>query len=296
MQSKTKSFMKTEYRDIKDFNYYYKNLINEKKSFELIQTKYTKKIKENNKSIIFNEGGINDTILLPLINKVRNDAKSYKLKNNRNEIIDYFRLYFDPNEFVCVKIDLSSAYWTAALKMGVISDNTNDFFNKQFQNKSKEYTKKARLKALGSIATTKLKEKYEKGILIESSIKTEGTKDIYIQINKEIDNLMKNATSYFETSVYYYFDCIFCAKKQENDVIEFFKQYGYKSKNQGETILKVIDINEKKYIISEDDEKAYIIKKEDEFLIKNKIKEKINEPLLLINEPKIFINEPKIRI
>ena len=263
------------YADISGYNKYKDKLILGKEDFTVIKTLYTKKIILPYRTIIFNKGGIDDFNVLSLINKVRSDAKKYVFRPDAmDNYVRYYKLFFDPVDFVCVKIDLSSAYWTAAINKGIISKETSDFFDRLYEDKNQSSAKQARLKALGSLATTKIKEIYIKGKLDEDLIAPEiqSTKPLYMAINKEVDNIMMEAAHEFNRSVYYYWDCIFIANEQSKDFLQYIDDKGYKAKKTGETLLKVKTINEKKYLISIADNKSYMIRPEEEYLVNSKIK------------------------
>lgn len=263
------------YFKIKDSDQYIKKLISNKDNFILEQTKYTRKIKkEDGTSIIFNEDGFEDIYVLSLINSVRNDAKKYKFtKQEEEELIQYYKLYLDPQGYDIIKVDLSSAYWVGAIQKGLISEKTDNLFHKIYDNKKREIGKSARLKALGSLATRKSIRTYEKGKLINETVNIEATRDIYMSINREIDMLMRKAANEFDKSVYYYWDCLFIAKENSDDLVQYFKEQGYGSTKSNEIVTTVETIFNNKYLVTTDDKK-YIIRKEDEWLINSKIKNK----------------------
>ena len=263
------------YSDLKNFDTYKRTLINGKESFTVVKTVYTKKVVMPYRTIIFNDGGIDDFSVLSLINKVRSDAKKFKgdLYQNINDKIDYYRLFFDPVDFLCVKIDLSAAYWTAALQKGIITEKTDKFFIELYKNKLQSSAKSARLKALGSLATTKITEIYEKGIFLHDEIlpETQPTKKMYLWINKTVDDLMKSAAMEFDTVVYYYWDCVFIANNQSKDFLQYIDDRGYKAKKTGETLLSIQKVGNMKYLKTIADGKCYMIRPEDEYLINSKI-------------------------
>ena len=141
-----------------------------KESFELVKTTYTRKILlQNNEEWIFNKDGDTDKATLIMIQLVRNDAKKYiaehgTLINARG--IGFFNMFniFDDEEVIC-KVDIRSAYWTLALQKGIVTKETNDIFEKLSENYDEDYSKSLRLKALGSLATTKFFQTYEFGVL-----------------------------------------------------------------------------------------------------------------------------------
>lgn len=254
------------------FNKYVFQLIKKKKSFEVCITAYTKRIKEDKKTVIFSSNFDGDNFyLLPLINKVRNDARNYLLKNKIEDEsrVDFFNLINNPitKKVVC-KVDLNGAYWNYALKTGIISKETDEFLNKTHAELSYSDLKSSRLKALGSLATRKIMYKFVDGIEIEDErdFTVENTRSLYIDICRGIDNLMKECCRKVDGCIYYYWDCIFVDKEFSDEVVEFMKNQKYDVKIK-ETQLDVVSVGDNSYILSRADEKMYLIRKEDKHLL-----------------------------
>jgi hypothetical protein len=251
-----------------------KDLIKRKQDFSITKTTYSRKIKTNNSTLIFNEDGGGDFEVLSLINKVRRDAKKYISETSdkeRGEYIHFFDLFKKPDSSEVIwKVDIKSAYWIAALKRGVILEDTNQKLMIAFKDKPAKELKKARLKALGSLATTKTTANYIGGKHINDEIYTEITKEIYMDICRDVDMLMRDCVSENQTVVYYYWDCIFVPRDTAKEVLEFFKLREYDVTVE-ETRLSYIDIykNGGGYLLSESDNKAYMVRKESANLIMN---------------------------
>jgi hypothetical protein len=249
---------------------YLEHLIKQKLTFEIFETTYSKKIKLNDgRSFMFNEIGENDFRSLSLINKVRTDASNYKGNIDLGHI-DFYKLYDIPKENEKIfKIDIRSAYWKYALHKSIITEKTNDYFVNMFKNERAEFGKKARLKALGSLATKKYYKLFICGKEVQeasSSIVRE-TKPLYMSICKGIDDLMKKSKQEIDGLVYYYWDCVFVKDNFEKTAINFFKDHKYEVKVE-ETYLKHMKIGDNNYLLSMNDEKMYMVKK-DEFIINN---------------------------
>ena len=151
---------KQKYYHIKHYPKTIEKLKKDKRNFELITTSYTKRIVTNDEVIFFNDEGRDDKKTLLLISTVRNDAKKYLENNNVQKIYkskaDFFNLLdVIEHKEVIKKIDLKSAYWIYAMKLGVVTEKTNQKFIEWYEGIDVYYAKQARLKALGSLATTK---------------------------------------------------------------------------------------------------------------------------------------------
>lgn len=256
--------MATKYSNIKNYKNFFNIIINDKRSFKVVETSYTRKIILPEYTVIFNEDGCQDIRLLGLINKVRGDAKNSKIQTN-NTYIDFFSLTNSIPEGLAAKIDINSAYWNIALKRGIISEETNKYFIEKYQGKPIKEAKKARLKALGSLATTKRILKYNKGILSSSEIKVEETKPIYMEICRMLDEVMKQA-SLIPGTFYYYWDCLFIDKLNEKEATNFFKNEGFGT-TIDETYISYIEIGNVGYLLSKSDEKMYMVRNEEKFLL-----------------------------
>ena len=266
------SITKQRYYHIKFYNSKLEKLKRDKRNFELTTTSYTKKIITENEVMFFNDEGEDDKKVLLLISSVRGDAKKFIEKNNIEEVrsveTDFFNLLdIIESDEVIVKVDLKSAYWEYALKAGVISQKTNEKFLKWYENIDAFYAKQARLKALGSLATSKFTSVFEKGKLTYSKpVDTQPTKAVYMEICNGIDRLMKDCNMQVEGCVYYYWDCIFVKKQFEQEVIDYINSRGYDVSTQ-ETKLEYIKIGDIGYLLSTEDNKIYMTKAENKHLL-----------------------------
>jgi len=257
------------YRKLSDYDKYFNYLINERKSFVVETTNYTKKIKESKDKItVFNHEGDNDYNVLSLISMVRRDAENY-LKHNSivlNAESRFFDLSERPPEGDVCKIDIRGAYWSYAIQNGIISEKTNKFLEENY-NHSK-VLKSARLKALGSLATHKKIYNYVDGRMIEMDEEIQDTKELYMYICSGIDDLMKKIVYEMNGAFYYYWDCVFVEKKFHNDAVDFILKQKYHTKTE-ETVIKTVGIGNCKYLFSNSDEKMYLVRKDREFLLYN---------------------------
>lgn len=250
----------------------FKSLIRRKQDFEYIRTSYTKKLKTKSSSIIFNPDGTGDDRILSLINKVRNDAKKYlkenesKLHNDKIYFLDMFAIP-ESEEIIC-KVDLTSAYWKQASIQGIISEDTIRYFNDTFSDRTGKELKSIRLKALGSLATRKEIETFEKGISVGWEIEEQPTKVLYMQICRKIDQVMRQCKTEVGGCIFYYWDCMFVRKEFSKQVIDFFLKKEFECKME-ETKLTYDRIGTKGYFTSEIDNKMYMIEMENKHLLKN---------------------------
>jgi len=260
------------YFSIKRYADKLESLKRKKMDFELVTTSYTKKIITKNEVMFFNDEGDNDNKVLLLISAVRNDAKNFLKKSNIEDVAnietDFFNLLdIIENDEVIVKVDLKSAYWEYALKVGIISQKTNEKFLSWYEGIESFYAKQARLKALGSLATSKFTSIYKDGKFAYSMpVHTEKTKAIYMEICNGIDRLMKDCNINVEGCVYYYWDCIFVKKKFEQQVIDYINSRGYDVSTQ-ETKLEPIKIGDIGYMLSTSDNKIYMTRTENKHLL-----------------------------
>lgn len=248
-----------KYRKMSQYRGYINELIEAKSCFTLSKTTYSRKITTDDKVIIFNQNGKGDFKCLKLINSVRNDAKNYLAMSykDRYKDIQFYNLFNHPlSDHIISKIDIKSAYWNYALKSNIISEETNELFMKLYEGYSYDFAKKARLKALGSLATVKKIIPYEDGRPNNDKvqIKMEPTRDLYLAICSGIDELMKNCQSNIKECIYYYWDCMFVPKSFESHTVEYFNDMGY-DVSIGETKLKVINIRNVRYLVSIKDER-----------------------------------------
>ena len=266
-----------KYYSIQKYNQVLRQLKKQNESFELQKTNYTRKIKTEDKDLIFNDKGDEDKKALKLINKVRKDAKEKQNENekrgvpdNEYERIDFYKLLEIPNDNVSImKVDINSAYWNLALKEGIISKETDELFKQLYSKNSRKEAKKARLKALGSLATTKEIRTYFNGEQYKDAteFKTEDTKDLYLHICGAVDELMKEAGMKVSGVFYYYWDCLFMNKEFTNQAIEFFENKGFDCKTE-EDKIEFVELEGKSFIISTKFDKCYMVREEDKELAK----------------------------
>ena len=126
------------------------------------------------------------------------------------------------------------------------------------------------MKALGSLATTKFTRNYEDGILKDETPYTEITKEVYMDICRDVDMLMRDCVSENQTVIYYYWDCIFVPEGTAADVVNYFKKLDYDVTVE-ETKLTYVNVFKDGggYLLSESDNKAYMVRKESYGLIKD---------------------------
>lgn len=253
------------------FNEEFKKLIDKRVDFEYIRTSFTKKLKTANHSIIFNNDGTGDDLVLSLINKVRNDAKKY-LEINGDKIMDDERIYFldmfdlpRENEII-VKVDLTSAYWKFAVMEGIVSQETNDFFNITFADRTGKEKKEIRLKALGSLATRKEIETFKQGKSVDWTTDEQPTKRLYMHVCRCVDRVMRECKLECDGCIFYYWDCMFVRKEYSRQVIDFFKSKQFECKSE-ETKLSYDEIGTKAYFTSEVDGKMYMVERENKDLL-----------------------------
>jgi len=262
-----------KYLHIDNYLDYFTRLNKRGCEFSVCKTTYSRKIKMGQLTIIFNDDGGSDYGILSLINNVRKDAKEYLAKSSyekRNEYIYFFDLFGIPKkDMVYCKIDLKSAYWKAALKRNIVSENTDKKLIKVFGDRPSKEMKSARLKALGSLATQKNTQYYASGKLIREEISTENTKSIYMDICRDVDLIMRDCANECTDVIYYYWDCIFVPIDHKQEVLDYFKKIEY-DVTVGETKLEYINIfnDGGGYIISKSDYKCYMVRKESIGLLK----------------------------
>ncbi len=255
----------TKYLHIDFFDKYFKELKRKKADFVLSKTTYSRKIVVGGVTTIFNQDGGNDHKVLSLINNVRQNAKEYLSNTSyekRETYIHFFDLFKRPkSDEVIWKIDIRSAYWSSALKRGIIKQETNDKLTKSYEGKPAKEMKQARLKALGSLATNKMVQTYIEGKLEFEEQIPEITKELYMDICRDVDNIMRECVDENQTVIYYYWDCIFVPKNTSKGVLDFFKKRDYNVSVE-ETKLLYIDIFKDGggYLLSEMDSKAYMVR------------------------------------
>lgn len=260
--------------------------VEKNRNFDITYTNYTKKIDFYDGSfekMFFSNKDVPEELRnyqLVLINKVRRDAKYFVDNYNKSEIpkADYIRLCDIPNDTMAFKIDLNGAYWQYAINNNIISEDTNRYFNsikipkgicKKYNKTQKQIKKDLRLRALGSLATTRIKEYWRNGKCQGSEAKTEPTQPIYKDICRGIDDLMKDIHNDFHL-FFYWVDC--CFSDTRDDIVNFLWEQNYPTTVE-EKKLDTIDIDGEKWIVSKDPEKIwakpdiYSIRKEEYELI-----------------------------
>lgn len=265
---------KVKYVDLEFYDDYIESLKRRKCDFSVSKTTYSKKIKENYFTTVFNDGGREDFDILPLINLVRADAlkfiEKYQFKED-DSYISFYDFFNMPNsdEVIC-KIDTKSAYWEMARKKGVITEKTNNKLLELFEGRPVKEMKSARLKALGSLATQKTKQWYVEGKMVKEECTVEITRPLYMDICRDVDKLMAGCVRENQDIIYYYWDCIFAPKNIAPQVINYFEKVDYDVTVE-ETKLTYVDIfnDGGGYIVSESDNKAYMVRKESIGLLKS---------------------------
>lgn len=217
----------------------YKNTFKNFKNVTVSKTKYSTKIDFGKRKVILTDTNKqeNNNEVLKLINLTRKDANNYLVGNEFEKTQSRDIYWYHYNEMLEVdnktievaKIDLNSAYWTKAINEGVIGKETVDFFESiKFENLKNK--KKARLKALGSLATVKSIINYEYGKIKNETQRLyydDNLRDLYLWICNEVSKDMQTLMQLCG-GIYYYWDCIFV----ELDKIEAVKRnieiLGYK--------------------------------------------------------------------
>lgn len=266
--------MKFKYYHIKYYNQKLEDLKRLKQDFKIVKTGYTKRIVTSTENIFFNDAGDDDKKLLLLISAVRNDAKKYLERYGNFDFTskdtDFFNLLDVINDKkIIVKIDLKSAYWEYAIKKEIISKDTNNKFLEWYSRTDSHFSKQARLKALGSLATSKLTDLYINGKYFKSEEpETQATKSIYMLICDGIDKLMKDCNYYNDGCVYYYWDCIFVDLENKDNVLNYLKNRGFNVTTE-EAKIEFFKIGDIGYIVSTigKDRKTYMTKKENKHLL-----------------------------
>lgn len=262
---------KIKYRKLTQFDRHLRILREDKETFEVQRTNYSKTIIIGNEKIYFNKTGSNDIKVLGLISKVRKDGKNF-LDNpqwNTPQFVDFFNMINIPYaQEIISKVDIKAAYWSYALKCGVVSKETDIYLKEKYAGYSYYFTKGKRLAALGSLATRKKKTQYINGKPDYETEKThtQPTREIYMNICAGIDNIMKQCSEEVPGCKYYYWDCMFLKKQFEKQAIEFFQDHKY-DVGLGETRLEYVNIGEHGYILSHHDGIMYCTRKENKALI-----------------------------
>jgi hypothetical protein len=110
-----------------------------------------------------------------------------------------------------IELDLNSAYWDAAYKLGVIAKD--DYF------KGLSYGKVERLASLGTLAKYSKRrvfdgKKYHKSELVDGS---ENTRHVWFAISNEVDQVMQKCLKALkDEAVFYWVDALFFMNNKEN--------------------------------------------------------------------------------
>jgi len=272
--------MGVRYLTLDDYDNFLSDLITDESDFEAHRTNYTRKIKVEESTYIFNEDGRNDFEILSLINRVRRDSQKYFEENKetiyadlKEATIEYFDLIEKPpfEHILVAKVDINGAYWNYALKQGIISQETDDFLHREYG--GTKGMKRARLKALGSLATRKIIDVYEDGIIKHTRLKKQDTYDLYIYINKGINDLMTEACEENEGSFFYYVDCIFTRKDCSKELVDWIAKKDYHT-TVDETYISTETVLNRKYLVSKDNysvsnssDKMYVVRPESEWIL-----------------------------
>lgn len=198
----------------------FENLRKQIKDYKIIRTNYSVQLKSKDYNIFCTNKKIYRAGL-NLIVKIRNS-----MKKNINRI-DWFepekfkyKLY-DVNDNIHVRdnekiteIDISKAYITAALNLGVLE--------KKYYEKLLKVQKGLRLKVLGMLAVKKNIEIYENNKLIEQKTKyDEEGKRIWDCIIWSVDSLMQFIkTNQYNSFIFYWFDNMFLFNSYNIDKTE----------------------------------------------------------------------------
>lgn len=191
-----------------------------------------------------------DSKALPLLSKVRSDAKYYlekkQTQKQTTQSIDYFGFRNENVEKVLgketagYKIDISGAYWNVARKK-FLSGATYELGAKN---------KPARLMALGSLAKRTLEMEYLEGSCTREEIVRPETFSLYVEICDEIDRLLQELAQDVTTSLGYWVDCIILkgtATKEVRRLVELFAAHGHR-----------VTVEKTKLLAKKDGENIYI--------------------------------------
>lgn len=264
------------YRPIDEFQDYFARVKKRRWTFQLHKTTYSRTIETEDMTIMFTGDGTRDKRILQLISKVRSDAEGYLDRVDMENLKDikYFDVIETPSKGMVSKVDINSAYWKTALQKGVITKSTDDFLKEIYGKDEVKVMKQARLKALGSLATTKTSEVYFHGKLVpDITICTpRHTKPVYKDICASVDRIMGECAMQVENCFYYYWDCMFVDSKFEKQAVEFFKSKDYDVK-VGHCTMRYEMIAGNYYLMAKEvdsnEEKQYMVRAEDRFILES---------------------------
>ena len=262
----------TKYMVLEDFSAVKDDLVKSSKTFSITQTSQTKKIEIGNTIFYFTEDGVGKFGIVPYVNRIRREAREY-MKNNYHKIISdkneitFFGALNPPvikrldGEYLIEgvsKVDVSAAYFNAAIQLGIISDGLRKEFMDRFGNEPD--FKKMRLMLLGCLATRKVKDVYIAGSIVPElqTEKVEETRDVYMFICRQISDLMLQSGA-FKDAFYFYWDCVFTKDESAKKISEHFERSGYSCKQESGDNIYVDKIGSIILLTSEETKKAYRI-------------------------------------
>jgi len=221
-------------------NYYkYKRIYNKFKVIKESRTKHTIQINFGKKKVVLSKkGNGNSQNLLNLISKVKRDAilhlQGIKFDTIKNKEIYWYKFNTDfahlDSPIEVAKIDLSAAYWSKAINIGILSNDTVDYFE-SYQYENLKEKKDTRLKALGSLGTVKKISEYNYGkkkqmCLEDSIIFNYENRELYMYICYLVSEDMMNVLN-IVGGYYYYWDCLFVNLEKIEQVKTIFSNLGY---------------------------------------------------------------------
>jgi hypothetical protein len=205
------------------FEKHLKRFCEQKKDFTHFMTGYTDAIHTEEKNIIFSNDSSNLKIFIAK-NKIISDYKNCntEIENIPRSIIHYYKL--KPHEFnyeKAILIDINSAYPTILKNYELITNETFEYLMK--------LKKGERLKAIGSLATQKIKTEYLKGSPQEAEVMPRGEfSQLYFFCAYEIGEALQKSSAILPNSfLFYWFDGIYL--KYENNeqlwqVTDYFRE------------------------------------------------------------------------
>lgn len=198
-------------------------------------TNMTTKVETENSIYVINpERVINKSIFI-VMNKIASLINKTKIPDDYRGNIKY-NLFNETNidnkikENQIVEIDIVSAYFNAAINLGYLSaENVNEIceLSEKCKLTTKEF-KKAKLMALGSMATRKEIFEFENGKYVERDLIIKETENIFFHVAFEIDLLMKDIASKFKEHFFFYWvDALFVSAVAEKEIINYINEKGY---------------------------------------------------------------------
>lgn len=256
-------------KKLEEFGAIQSQLIQLGANFKVTETSYTKRIKKGKSLIMFSDNPMNP-VELKLINKIRSSADTFEQAemDEAPPPIEFYKFYDTKNEkqFEGIKIDLSQAYWQAAINLGLVTPEIQAYFlANQSKLGDKKAVKMARLRALGALATKKVIREYKDGVLMDESLKVnEAHRQLYLYICEQVADVMQNlAIEFIENVIYYYWDCIFLDDKVDLDqVMKRVDQLGYDCHIEGKGRYSINKQGAFYYLHDHESDVKYPIKKE----------------------------------